>query len=79
MSCGCNNLGSDGKKVADLVRGKGFENKTPTGDLNIPCECGTNFKMETLVCNCPNCNMTYAVTPCSSSKLESVHKAGMNY
>lgn len=79
MSCGCSNLNNDGKKIVDLVRSKGFENKTPTGELNISCDCGTKFKMETLVCNCPNCKMTYAVTPCSSSKVENVHTAGFNY
>ncbi len=79
MACGCNTIKDDGRKIVDLVRSKGFENNAPLGDLQIECTCGTNFKMETLVFNCPNCNMTYGVTPCSSSKIESVAQAGIAY
>lgn len=78
MACNCSSI-SDGKSIADLVRGKGFENMSPKTNHSIICDCGEVFEMKTLVCKCPNCNMTYAVTPCSSDKIESVNKCGINY
>lgn len=79
MNCGCKNLNNDGQKIVDLVRGKGFENNKPSGDIIITCECGNEFKMNTLICKCANCCMTFAVTPCSSSSINNVAKAGINY
>lgn len=79
MTCGCSSIGNDGKAVADLVRSKGFENMKSKKIHKITCECGENFEMETLICKCPHCNMTYAVTPCSSDKIENIKSCGVNY
>ncbi len=79
MSCGCSSLGNDGKAVADLVRGKGFENMPTKVNHTIDCSCGDTFVMDTLVCKCPKCNMTYAVTPCSSDNKENIKACGIDY
>ncbi|MBD3108195.1 hypothetical protein IEO70_07420 [Bacillus sp. AGMB 02131] len=78
MSCGCSNL-KDGKAIADLVRSKGKENLPPLVEHEIACECGENFTMETVIMNCPKCEMTYAVTPCSSDEINNIKPAGINY
>ncbi|MGL4990005.1 MAG: hypothetical protein ACRC57_02395 [Sarcina sp.] len=79
MDCGCKDIKNNGQKIADLVRGKGFDQRKPSGNLTINCECGNSFTMDTLVCKCPNCNLTYAVTPCSSGDISNVAIAGYNY
>lgn len=79
MSCGCSSLGNDGKAVADLVRGKGFENMPTKVIHTIVCSCGDTFVMDKLVCKCPKCNMTYAVTPCSSDNKENIKACGIDY
>ena len=78
-NCGCKDLNNNGKKIVDLVRSKGFEEKKPIGDLKIKCSCGAEFSMDTLVCKCPNCSMTFGVTPCSSKDSANVASAGINY
>lgn len=82
MACGClskANNGTDAKAVVNLVRGKGKE-KFPLRYLyKINCDCGNTFTMKTLVDSCPNCNMTYGVTPCSQNDKENVVAAGINY
>ena len=45
----------------------------------ITCSCGEEFVMETFVSVCPNCKMTYGVTPCSQSDKENIKPAGINY
>lgn len=79
MSCGCSSLGNDGKGVADLVRGKGFENMPTKVNHTIVCSCGDTFVMDKLVCKCPKCNMTYAVTPCSSDNKGNIKACGIDY
>lgn len=79
MACGCSSLGNDGKAVADLVRSKGFENMQTKVVHEIECSCGTSFQMDKLVTQCPNCKMTYAVTPCSSDKKENIKPCGIEY
>lgn len=79
MSCGCGTNHKDGKAIVDRVREKGKDNMK----LNIPhvitCSCGQEFQMETFVYVCPNCKMTYGVTPCSQSDKENIKAAGINY
>ena len=72
MSCGCSNLGNDGKAVVDLVRSK-------RNAYEINCSCGQTFTMEILVDRCPHCNMTYGVTPCSQGDVNNIKAAGINY
>ncbi|MDO5039947.1 hypothetical protein [Clostridium sp.] len=78
MSCGCSTI-NNGKQVADLVRSKGFENMQTKKLHNITCSCGNTFIMDKLICKCNNCNMTYAVTPCSSDDINSIKECGINY
>ena len=70
---------TNGKAVADKVRmvqvGKGLL-ETPHV---IECECGQPFQMLHFEESCPNCNMTYAVTPCSSHDKKNVVAAGIGY
>lgn len=78
MSCGCSDL-KDGKAIADHVRSKGKENLSPLVEHVIACECGESFTLETVIMNCPKCEMTYAVTPCSSDEIGNIKPAGINY
>jgi Zn finger protein HypA/HybF involved in hydrogenase expression len=41
--------------------------------------CEESFNMETFEAKCPNCDMTYGVTPCHSHDPESVQAAGIDY
>lgn len=79
MSCGCGSLDGNGKAIVDLVRSKGKDNFELKFEHIIDCSCGNSFKMKTLVDKCPNCNMTYGVTPCSSKDKENIKPAGINY
>jgi hypothetical protein len=79
MSCGCSNLGDDGKGTVDLVRSKGKADLPLREPHNIDCSCGQTFTMEKLVDNCPHCNMTYGVTPCSQSDKNNIKAAGIGY
>lgn len=78
MSCGCSTL-KNGKAVVDHVKSKGKENHPPKVAHTINCECGESFVLKTVIMNCPKCNMTYAVTPCSSDKIENIKPAGIRY
>lgn len=78
MSCGCSSI-KDGKAIADLVRSKGKENHPPQVAHLIACECGETFTLKTVIMNCPKCEMTYAVTPCSSDVKSNIKPAGINY
>lgn len=79
MSCGCSNLGNDGKAVVDLVRSKGKADLNLKTPYTIDCSCGKTFTMTKLVDKCPHCNMTYGVTPCSQSDKNNIKSAGINY
>ncbi|MBS6024384.1 MAG: hypothetical protein KIB00_09880 [Paeniclostridium sordellii] len=81
MSCGCSNTDkNDGRQVVDLVRSKekgDFPLKTPH---EIECvNCKKVFTMSKHVDKCPNCGMTYGVTPCSSMDKNNIKAAGINY
>lgn len=79
MSCGCSNLGNDGKAVVDLVRSKGKANLKLRTPYEIDCSCGNTFTMEILVDKCPHCSMTYGVTPCSQGDKNNIKAAEINY
>ena len=80
MSCGCQGLNKeDGKVVVDLVRSKGKDNMAMHCTHEIECSCGEKFIMKTFVDNCPKCNMTYGVTPCSSRDKSKIVPAGIGY
>lgn len=80
MGCGCHHHDlTDGKAIVDHVKRKGKENEKPLVFHKISCECGTTFTFEKVVMNCPNCGMTYGVTPCSSDKIENIRAAGIRY
>ena len=55
------------------------ENMPTKVNHSIKCSCGETFIMDTLVFKCPNCKMTYAVTPCSSDNVENVKSCGIDY
>lgn len=78
MSCGCSNLDS-GKAIVDHVKSKGKDQMKPKEPLQINCECGKGFMLETVIMNCPNCGMTFGVTPCSSDDIQNVKVAGIRY
>ena len=78
MGCGCSIL-EDGKAVVDHVKSKGKEKHSPKVAHRMNCECGEMFVLKTVIMNCPNYNMTYAVTPCRSDKIENIKKAGLHY
>ena len=78
MSCGCGTF-SDGKAVVDHIKSKEKENLAPNVLHKIACECGEIFVLEKVVMNCPKCEMTYAVTPCSSSDKNNIKPAGIKY
>ncbi|WP_042348148.1 hypothetical protein [Bacillus massiliigorillae] len=78
MGCGCSKL-KDGKAVVDHVKSKGKENFPPKVAHNLTCECGETFTLETVIMNCPKCEMTYAVTPCGSDSIENIKPAGIKY
>ena len=79
MSCGCSNLGNDGKAIVDLVRSKGKADLKLRNAYAISCSCGQTFTMEILVDRRPHCNMTYGVTPCSQGDVNNIKAAGINY
>lgn len=75
--CGCEF--ESNKAVADKVRFKGAaDNPMPT-PATIECECGKVITMDTLVYQCPHCQMTYAITPCSAEDHDYIVKAGIGY
>ena len=79
MSEGCAGSLGKGQEVIDLVRSKGFSNNKMDNPMEIDCECGSRFKMETFESKCPNCGMTYGVTPCHADSVENVRAAGKDY
>ena len=80
MSCGCDaSKLTEGKAIVDHVKSKGKENLAPSVSHHISCECGETFILETVIMNCPYCEMTYAVTPCSSDDINNIKPAGIKY
>lgn len=79
--------GNDGC-APDLTDGKAIVNKVRTvgvgeGLLETPhvieCECGQSFVMKHFEESCPNCDMTFGVTPCSSHDKNNIKPAGIGY
>lgn len=79
MSCGCSTGDKDGKSIVDLVRSKGKADMPVRTAHEIACSCEHVFIMQTVVDKCPNCGMTYGVTPCGSNDKDNVKAAGINY
>jgi hypothetical protein len=79
MSCGCTTNLMDGKNIVDHVKSKGKENFAPSVAHEISCECGETFTLETVIMNCPKCEMTYAVTPCGSHDKNNIKLVGIKY
>lgn len=79
MACGCGTHSKDGKAIVDRVREKGKADMKLNTPHIITCSCGKDFTMNTFVDVCPNCKMTYGVTPCSQSDKENIKSAGINY
>ncbi len=77
MKCGCEF--KDRQAVADKVRMKGFADREMPQPATINCSCGKSYTKTKLVDNCPNCQMTYAVTPCSADDHKYIVPAGINY
>jgi hypothetical protein len=79
MSCGCTPNLMGGKNIVDHVKSKGKDHFTPTVAHQINCECGEIFTLQTVIMNCPKCEMTFAVTPCGSSDKNNIKMAGIKY
>ena len=80
MHDGCSGNILSGKEIADKVRMMGFDRMPVANPLDLKCtHCDGTFKMETMVSQCPQCRMVYAVTPCHSHSAESVMPAGVDY
>jgi len=77
MKCGC--TFESGQAVADKVRRKGVANQPMPQETNVTCTCGTTYSKETLIDQCPTCQMTYVVTPCSAANPEYIVPAGIDY
>jgi hypothetical protein len=77
-TCGCSKL-KDGQEVVDHVKQKGKDHFAPKIEHSIFCECGTTFAFTRVIMNCPSCEMTYAVTPCSSGDINNIKLAGIKY
>ena len=77
-SCSCSSL-KDGKAIVDHVKSKGKENMAPLIAHVIACECGEVFTLEKVIMNCPKCEMTYGITPCSSDDKTNLKPAGIRY
>jgi len=75
--CGCEF--DNNQAIADKVRFKKLENDKMPVPATIECVCGETIQMTTLVYKCPNCKMTYAVTPCSAEDHDYIVQAGIDY
>ena len=79
MSEGCEGSLGKGQEVIDLVRTKGYSNTKMDSPMDISCECGESFVLETYEGKCPACGMVYGVTPCHADSVENVRAAGVDY
>lgn len=70
---------NDGKAVVNKVRQVGVGNGMLEVAHEVECTCGETFKMHRYETACPNCNMVYGVTPCSSHDKNNIKAAGINY
>lgn len=79
MSCGFSNAKEDGMTIVDFVKSKKKDHLPPSVIHEINCECGETFSFTKVIMNCPKCEMTYAVTPCSSGDINNIKRAGIKY
>jgi len=80
MHEGCSGQFENGQQVADKVRMMGYDTIPLTVPLNLQCvQCQNKFAMETMVTQCPECRMVYAVTPCHAHSAQHVLPAGIDY
>ena len=77
MKCGCEF--ENGQAVADKVRMKGFSDREMPQITTVNCSCGQSYQKTKLIDQCPHCQMTYAVTPCSADDPQYIVPAGINY
>jgi hypothetical protein len=70
---------NDGKAIVNKVRQVGVSKGELSVKHTIDCECGNSFEMNTFEDVCPNCDMVYGVTPCSSHDKNNIKPAGINY
>ena len=70
---------NDGKAIVNKVRQVGVSNGLLADAHEVTCECGTTFRMTHYEMSCPQCNMTYGVTPCSSHDKNNIKQAGIGY
>ncbi len=76
MHDGCSGSFESGKEVLMKVRMMGFSTGYMPMPLAVNCECGIEFQMETFEGKCPECGMTYAVTPCHAFDPANIMAAG---
>jgi hypothetical protein len=76
MSCGCE---SKSLNAVDKVRRKQVSKVELPNHFEILCSCQKTFTMKFHEDQCPNCNMVYGVTPCSSDDIKNVVAVGINY
>lgn len=79
MSEGCEGSLGQGREVIDLIRNKGFSDKPIDQPLEVQCECGEKFLMDTFESKCPTCGMVFGVTPCHAESVDNVRTAGKEY
>ncbi len=79
MSEGCEGSLGKGQEVVNLVRSKGYSNTPMDKPMEISCECGETFILETYEGKCPKCGMVYGVTPCHADSVDNVRTAGKDY
>jgi hypothetical protein len=73
--CGCASNKQTVSDIVEHVKSKGKENQPPLVKHEIECECGEVFSFTKVIMNCPKCDMTYAVTPCSSADKNNIKMA----
>jgi Zn finger protein HypA/HybF involved in hydrogenase expression len=80
MHEGCSGQFQNGQQVADKVRMMGYDTVPLTVPLNLECvQCRQKMVMVTMVTQCPQCRMVYAVTPCHADSARHVQPAGIDY
>lgn len=79
MHSGCSGSFDNGRQVVDKVRMMGFSEGALPLPVEIKCECGETFEMETFESKCPKCNMVYGITPCHSHDPSAIMAAGIDY
>lgn len=69
----------NGMEIANKVRETGLENTPMPQQTFVSCDCGTKYEKKTLIDECPNCHMTYVVSPESAHSPEYIVAAGIDY